>query len=101
MKMMCTENTNAGNLVDLDLTFPEQEEIDSGKFPYFCLDVLDLLSAEENGVLPDDSAFVFTVDPVQLFMADVQSLEGAEIVAEWLEHFAEQVRIQARKKFSV
>lgn len=99
MKMRCTEGTNLGDLVDLDLTIQEQEEIDKGARPFFCLDVGDLVDIAQGRGLKgfDDTALVFRVDALRLLSAGICSTYHAETVALWLEGWADDIR----KRFCV
>jgi hypothetical protein len=91
MKTECTERTSHGDDVTLHYWIPEQEEVDEGKLPYFYIDCLSLLVREEAGTL-NATAGSFRVDALQVFMEEAKDAEGADIVAEWLESAAKQVR---------
>jgi hypothetical protein len=94
MNTQCTEQTNAGELVTLSYSVPEQEAVDVGEKPRFVINVLPLLAAQENGQLDDKSFGLFTVDAEAIFLAEAVNAEEAETVAQWLEAMAESVRVK-------
>lgn len=91
MKTNCTEKSKHGDHLTISYNIPEQEEVDEGKDPYFIIDCLDLLCEVENGT-SHDTVGMFCVDALAVFMEEARDEEGADIVAEWLESAAKQVR---------
>lgn len=92
MLTQCTEQTNAGELVTLSYSVPEQEAVDAGERPRFVINVLPLLAAQEDGKADDKSFGLFTVDAEAIFLDEAVNAEEAETVAQWLEAMAESVR---------
>lgn len=91
MKMKCTEETSAGELVFICFDIPEQEEIDQGAQPIFFIDCLKLLAAEEAGEIPDTLG-LFEVDALALLAGAAYDAESADVVADWLESWAQDIR---------
>jgi hypothetical protein len=92
MLTQCTERTNAGELVALSYSVPQQEAVDAGDKPSFFINVLPLLAAQESGRIDDKSFGLLTVDAEAIFLEEAVDAEGAETVAQWLEAMAETVR---------
>jgi hypothetical protein len=92
VKTKCTEGTSHGDDVTIHYWIPEQDEVDKGELPYFHIDCLSLLAREEAGTMDGGTWGSFRVDALQVFMEEAKDAEGADIVAEWLEIAAKQVR---------
>lgn len=91
MKMKCIGETSAGELVSIYFDIPEQGEIDQGAQPRFFIDCLGLLVAEEAGELPDTFGLL-EVDALALLAGEAHDAESADVVADWLESWAQEIR---------
>lgn len=91
MKMECTEGSACGKLVDIEFMIPDQESVDKGELPYFCIDMLDLLISYAEGK-EFKTCGVLAADALTLFLEEATDAENAETVATWLEDMAKAVR---------
>lgn len=98
MKMKCTEGTPVGELINIYYWIPEQEEVDVGKRPIFYVDTLNLLAAVEKNEVPEKSYGHFEIDALRVFMDEAARAQEAEVVAEWLEEMAIQIRAKFADK---
>jgi hypothetical protein len=94
MKTKCTEGSIHGEHVTCSFYFPSPLEYEEGEempAPDFTIDCLDLLCAVEDGT-SHDTVGMFCIDALAVFMDESRDEESADIVAEWLESAAKQVR---------
>lgn len=84
MKMKHIEAPGSGGAAAAFLFIPDQERVDDGEIPSISVYISDKSW--------DAPVGIFTADLLSIFMDGVDDEEDAEIVAEWLELFAEKVR---------
>lgn len=93
MKMECTEQTNIGDNIDISFDIRGQSEIDSGKMPTIVVDLINFDYSQDD---IDDlrSGGVFSVDVYKLITEGIRNPDDAEVYADWLESWAEDIRKQ-------
>ena len=97
MKMKDVEPTDLGedigDGIDIYFYIGEQSEIDAGQYPEIQVS-LDGLRYSLDDMIEAGSAALFVVDFYELITEDIHSPESADIVAEWIESWAEDIRKQ-------
>lgn len=92
MDMKCIEGSDLAGLVSINLEIPDQEEIDIGALPVIRIDAYELIFKAEEGDIDLVTAGLFEIDVFELLSDGVVSADHADIVAEWLERWASDLR---------